>query len=116
MLHPQRPISPTQLLVCLFCCRSGQIKSFDTLSIVLSFQAVDDPTVRVYSYTYCESLVPYVCVVTIGSVMFVSFDRIGCVSTVSELGRHRGYNTAVTKNKYYNITDVTAQIMYSDLM
>ena len=31
VLHPQRPISPTQLLVCLFCCRSGQIKSFDTL-------------------------------------------------------------------------------------
>ena len=48
--------------------------------------------------------------------MFVSFDRIGCVNTVSELGRQHGYDTAVAKNKYYNITDVTVQIMYGDLM
>ena len=48
--------------------------------------------------------------------MFVSFDRIGCVNTVSGLAQYRGYDTAVTKNKYYNIADVTVQIMYSDLM
>ena len=41
--------------------------------------------------------------------MFVSFDRIGCVNTVSGLARHRGYDTAVTKNKYYDITDVTVK-------
>ena len=57
-------------------------------------------------------------IVTIGSVMFISFDSIGCVNTVSGLGRHRGYDTAVTENRYYIIIDidVTVQILYNDLM
>ena len=48
--------------------------------------------------------------------MFVSFDRIDCVNTVPGFARYCGYDTAVTKNTYYNISDVTVQIMYSDLM
>ena len=50
--------------------------------------------------------------------MFISSDSIGCVNTVSGLGRHCGYNTAVTENRYYIIIDIdiTIQIQYNDLM
>jgi hypothetical protein len=50
--------------------------------------------------------------------MFISFDSIGCVNTVSGPGRHRGYDTPVTENRYYIIIhiDVTVQILYNDIM